>query len=426
MPSILLSYLAFIGMALPDSLLGIAWPSMCLSLGQPVGALGLLVPFGVGSSLLSSAVAGFLLPRAGTGRMLAAGTALSAVALVGFGLAPSFWVLIVAIVVSAAGFGAIDFGLNAHATHRLGARHINWLHASYGLGATAGPILFTAVIATGRSWRWSYLCVAAVQALLAVAFAGAARAWPTPAVHTAPAVPAAPAHTAAAGPATPAMPAAELAGAGSTLGATPTGADPDPSTPPAPRVGRSPWQALRLGALWHGAAVFALQTGVESTTTLWAYLFLTDGRGLPGRLAAGTISAYWAALCVARLVLGPLAERHGSRRILAAGVVGIVLGAALVALPAPTPVAVAGIVLIAVSAAPMFPLLTLTTAERVGRAYADRAIGVQVGASALGAATLPAAVGVLIGNFGALALGPALVALALANAATYATARRRA
>ena len=421
MSSILLSYLAFIGMALPDSLLGIAWPAMRLSLGQPVSALGLLVPFGVASSLLSSTVAGFVLPRAGTGRLLAVGTALSAVALVGFGLAPSFWVLIVAIVVSAAGFGAIDLGLNAHATHHLGARHINWLHASYGLGATAGPILFTAVIAAGRSWRWSYVCVAAVQALLAVAFAGTARTWPASAAQpeqTAPVEPALPATPA------PAAPASGLPSAGA-LGAGPAGAAPDPSDLPAPRAGRSPWRALRLGALWHGAAVFALQTGVESTTTLWAYLFLTDGRGLPGRVAAGTVSAYWAALCVARLVLGPLAERRGSHRVLAAGVLGIVFGAVLVALPAPAPVAVGGIVLIAVGAAPMFPLLTLTTTERLGPVYADRAIGVQVGASALGAATIPAAAGVLIGHLGALVLGPVLLVLAVVNATVYATARPR-
>jgi fucose permease len=192
-------------------------------------------------------------------------------------------------------------------------------------------------------------------------------------------------------------------------------------TEPTPTTGRSARHTLRLGAVWSGAAIFALQTGVESTTTLWAYLFLTEGRGLAAGPAAGTVSAYWATLCVGRLILGPLAEHYGSHRVMAVGVMGITAGAVLVVLPAPTAVAVAGFILIGLAAAPMFPLLTLTTRERVGAQHTDHAVGVQVAASSIGAVTFPAIVGVLIGQFGTRALGPSLLVLALTTAAAYAT-----
>lgn len=379
MPILLLAYLAFISMALPDGLLGVAWASMRLTFDEPVSALGLLLPFAVISSLLSSAAAGFVLARIGVGRLLAASTALSAAALVGYSLASAFWVIIAATTLLAAGSGAVDSGLNAYAARHFGARHINWMHASYGLGATVGPLLVTGMIGAGLSWRWAYASVAATQVLLAIAFAGTSRAWI----------------------------------------ARDTADRRVPST--SVRTDGSPWHTLRLAAVWRGASLFALQSGLEASTALWAFLFLTGGRGLAAAPAAATVSAYWAALCVGRLVLGPLAERYGSRPVLVVGVTGIGLGAVLVVLPAPAGVAVAGFVLIGLAAAPMFPLLTLTTRERVGATHADRAVGVQVAASSVAAATIPATIGVLIDHLGTLVLGPCLLALAAATAGVYAT-----
>jgi fucose permease len=383
MPLLLLAYLAFASIALPDGLLGVAWPSMRVSLGEPVSALGWLLPFGVVSSLLSSASTGFIVTRTGVGRLLAASTALSAVALVGYSLAPAFWMIIAATVLLAAGSGAIDSGLNTYAARHFNARYINWMHASYGLGATIGPLLVTATISAGLSWRWAYSSVAAVQAVIAVAFVRTSRAW-----------------------------------------ATNIASDRTLSTRKVATIGGSSRHILRVGAVWGGAGIFALQTGLESSTTLWAFLFLTDGRGLAAGPAALTVSAYWATLCIGRLVLGPVADRFGSRRVLTGGVTGITLSAVLVVLPAPTAVAVAGIILIGLSAAPMFPLLTLTTRERVGSEYADRAIGLQVAASSVGAATIPAIVGVVIGHFGTRAFGPCLLIVTLATSAAYVRSTR--
>ena len=149
MPPFSLACLAYLSVALPGSVLGLLWPSMRLSFHQPVAALGVLLVFGVAASALSSAASGRLLSPFGMGRILAFGTFVAGVALALEALAPSLWVLAGGIVVFGLGFGAIDAALNAYAARHFGARQINWMHASYGLGATIGPLLVTALLGTG-------------------------------------------------------------------------------------------------------------------------------------------------------------------------------------------------------------------------------------------------------------------------------------
>jgi MFS family permease len=388
MPSLLLACLAFLGISLPDGLLGIAWPSMRADLNVPVAALSLLLPVGVASFMLSSAATGALLARIGLGRLLAASIALCGLALFGQSVAPAFWVVVLTGAVLAAGNGAIDVGLNAHAARRFNARQITWMHAVYGFGAAAGPLLFAAMAGVDLSWRWTFGVVAAIQCALAVTFALTVRAWHEPA-------------SADAGAAAPDVAAAV------------------PAVAAAPR----PRRGLRVPAVvWPGAVMFLVLTGVESTTALWAFLFLTEGRGVAFGVAAGAASGYWAALLAGRLVLGPVADRVGTRPVLLAGLAGVAGGAALLLLPGP--LAVAGIVLIGLSVAPMYPLLTLTTRDRVGADLADRAIGVQAAASALGSATLPALVGLLIAPLGAGVIAPSVLVLAVVLAVAYRAAAR--
>jgi MFS family permease len=371
MPLLLLAYLAFLGISLPDGLLGVSWPSMSVSFGQPVGALGLVLPFAVVSSMLSSASTGVLLTRIGLGRILAGSIGLYALALLAQSLAPEFWIFIVATVVLAAGSGAIDAALNAFAARQFNARQITWLHAVYGLGAAAGPLLFVATAAAGLSWRWAFALVAALQAALTVVFVLTASLWPTP------------------------------------------------QLPRSSRQSAGLKTRLRVPAtVWYGLAVFALQAGVESGTALWAYLFLTDARAVPSGIAAAMVSGYWIALVLARVVLGPVAARTGARPVLVACLAGMGIGATLLLLPGFA--SVGGVVLLGLCVAPMFPLLTLTTPERVGAVWTDRAVGLQSAASAAGSATLPALIGLLIGPFGSWIIAPSLLVLVLLNTVVFA------
>ena len=400
MSSLLLSYLAFLGISLPDGLFGVAWPSMSRDLGVPLGALGLMLPLGVASSMLSSASTGVLLARIGLGRLLATSIAVTGVALLTQSVAPVFWVVVATGVLIAAGNGAIDAGLNANAARRFTARQITWMHAVYGFGAAVGPLLFAGMAGFGLSWRWTFAVVAAVQGLLAVLFAATARTWaPAP-------------------PSTGGQAVGGRAVGGQATGGQAVGGQAVDGRPGVDRGG------FRMPAVfWPGAALFAVQTGVESATALWAFVFLTGARGVSLGVAAATVSGYWAALLVGRLVLGPVADRTGARPVLLVGLAGMAGGAALLLVPS-AGAALAGIVLIGLSAAPMYPLLMLTTKDRVGADLADRAVGVQGAASALGSATMPALIGLLIGPLGAAVIAPCVLLLALATATAYRVATR--
>jgi len=178
-PALLLACVAYLSVALPGSTLGLLWPSIRLSLGQPVGALGILLIPGIAASVVSSAVTGRL--RVPVGPLVAGATLLIALALAAEALAPSMWVMAAGTVLFGVGFGALDTALNAHAARHFGARDINWMHASYGLGATLGPLLVTALLAAGRSWRQAYGVMALVLAALGGVLVLARRGWRAPA-----------------------------------------------------------------------------------------------------------------------------------------------------------------------------------------------------------------------------------------------------
>jgi fucose permease len=197
-----------------------------------------------------------------------------------------------------------------------------------------------------------------------------------------------------------------------------------PAAEPAPAKTRIA-VTLAIPAVWLSAAAFAVYVALEISAGLWAFLFLTDGRGISAAVAGICVSAYWASLFVGRVVQGFVVEHIGTTRILVGSLLGLLTGSALVAVPGPGWLAVAGLMIIGFAAAPVFPLLTLTTKDRVGAAHADRAIGLQIGASGLGGALIPAGVGVLIDRVGEQALGPSLVVLSLLLIILYAATRRR-
>jgi fucose permease len=377
-PAFRLSCLAYLGAALPAASLGLLWPSIRLSFHQPVGTLGLVLVFGITAEVASSAASGRLLARLGPGLVVAAGTLLVALALGAEAAAPSLWLFTAGAVVFGLGFGALDAALNAHAARRFGPRQVNWMHASYGLGACLGPLLVTALLAGGLSWRWVYGAMAIQQAGLALLLAATRRAWaPRP---------------------------------GCTPGKTgrngPRPAPADPAQTPVPS------RAVTLA----GLAFAAAEAGIESGASVWGYLFLTAGRGL-GRPAAGlAVAGYWATMFLGRAVLGPVAERLGAGRVLAAAAAAVPVGAAVMAAPGPAWVPVAGLLLLGLAAAPVFPLLTLATAARTGASAATRTVTLQVAASAVGSALVPAGLGLVIGAGGAGGagrLGPLLAGLGL-------------
>ena len=226
------------------------------------------------------------------------------------------------------GFGQPSAALNVYAAHHFN-RRMNWMHASYGLGATTGPLLVTLLLSDGLTGAGAYGTMAAILAVLGWVFVMTRRRWDTPSR-----------------PQTEQLPRTEEA----------------PSAPPAQGAHHRPRAAAVLSAL----TFTAVETGIESGAGIWGYIFLTAGRGLTHDAAGVAVSAYWAMMFVGRAVLGPVAERIGSTRVLGGAVVGVSVGAALMTVPGPVALAVIGMMTLGLAAAPIFPLFTLTTSQRVG------------------------------------------------------------
>lgn len=348
-----LAYLAFFSIALPDTMLGVVWPSMRLSFAQPTSAAGLVPPFGVAAGLISTTLAPYLVRRVGVGRLLAGGTSLSAAALAVSAASATFWQFLVSVVLLGLSAGAVDATLNAYAARRFGPRRINLLHASYGVGAVVSPLIVTAVVVSGASWRWAYVIVGCLQLVVAAVFTVTWRQWRD----------------------------------GPRL--SPTSASDDLSSPDRTRV----WTTASV----LGLLAVALQTGIESSIALWAYTYLTEGVGISPAIGGGLASGYWLTMIIGRVGFGALAERVGAWPVMAMAIGLLLTAAALVNLPGPAP-AMAAIVLFGLATAPMYPLLILTTAERTSDEVADRVVGLQAAASSLGAALIPLVVGLAMGR----------------------------
>jgi fucose permease len=377
-PPFPLSCLAYLGVALPGSTLGLLWPSMRMSIHEPVGALGVVLVVGAAASAVSSAATGRILRTMPPGPPLAIGAALVSMALALEAAAPALWLIAVGSAVFSVGFGAIDTALNVYAAAHFGPKAINWMHASYGLGATIGPLLVTALLAAGADWRAALASMAAVIGAIAVTAAVTRHRWNVPSA----------------------------------------------ASSASERAGLAPHRPAILPSV----LFTAVETGVESAAGIWGYGFLTSGRGLSPVAAGIMVSAYWAMMFLGRAVLGPVAQRAGAPRVLAIAVSVVPFGALLMALPLPGGFAVAGMLVLGLAAAPVFPLITLVTGRSGGDDSPDggapTAVGLQVAASAVGSAALPSGVGLAVGAFGAWAVGPSSLTLSLAMCAVYWAALR--
>jgi fucose permease len=161
-------------------------------------------------------------------------------------------------------------------------------------------------------------------------------------------------------------------------------------------------------------ALFFVYAGVEATAGQWAFTLLTEGRGMPARLAGAAVAIYWGSLTAGRIVFGLLDGRVSADAILRAATLACPLAAALLWLDVAPLVNVSALALLGFGCAPIFPLLISRTPPRLTEAHAPHAIGFQVAAAYLGIAGIPAATGVLARWRGLETIPPVIVVSAVA------------
>ncbi len=352
---IVLAYIAFIALGMPDGLLGVAWPTMRQGFGIPLDAMGALLVAATSGYMVSSFLSGRLISRFGVGQVLAASCALTGSILFGYTLVPS-WTFMVALGVGAGlGAGAIDAGLNTYVASHFGEGLMQWLHASYGVGVTLGPIIMTIALSTLNAWRPGYVTVALFQGALALSFVLTLPMW------------------------------------NREDDASVAAEQPKRLT----EYKTSLRETLRRPRVWLSIVMFLMYTGAEATLGVWAYTLLTESRGVEPAAAGLWTGSYWAMFTVGRALAGLYTKRVGLDTLLLISLAGALAGAVLLWL-APAPVFnLIAVALIGFSIAPVFPAFVSDTSRRVGARFAANTIGMQIAGAGLGAALVPGLAGIL-------------------------------
>ena len=161
-------YLSFISLGLPDSLLGSAWPSIYPQLNVPVSYAGIISMIIAGGTIISSLQSDRLTRLLGTGKVTAISVAMTALALFGFSISDSFIELCLWAIPYGLGAGSVDAALNNYVALHYESRHMNWLHCMWGVGASVGPYIMGYVMFRGGTWNGGYRCIAFLQVVLTV------------------------------------------------------------------------------------------------------------------------------------------------------------------------------------------------------------------------------------------------------------------
>jgi fucose permease len=366
----ILSFIAFISLGLPDGLLGVAWPSMRNTFSQPIDALGLLLVGSTIGYIFSSFMSGAVMDRLGVGLLLTLSCAATGIALIGFTIVP-YWPLIpLCGLVSGLGAGAIDAGLNSYIARHYDERLMQWLHASFGIGVTLGPLIMTAGLNLFLTWRIGYAVVGAAQLALAVCFFATAGIWEKIDTH-------------------------------------------DPADRKDETAKATLRESLTQTGVWLSLLLFFLYTGVELTLGHWTYTLLTESRGLSSDIAGLLTGSFWLMFTVGRFSAGLYSRRLSSPVMVNMGIMLAGLGALLLWADLGSTATLAAIVILGLAIAPIFPGLVSSTFHRVGKKHTQNTIGMQISAAGLGGAGLPALAGILARRAGIEAIPLFLIALIL-------------
>ena len=347
-------YLAFISLGLPDSLLGSAWPSMYPLLGVPVshaGILSMIISFG---TIVSSLNSDRLTRALGAGKVTAISVGMTAAALFGFSLSTQFWMLCLWAVPYGLGAGSVDAALNNYVALHYESRHMSWLHCMWGIGTMVSPMVMGRVLAGGGPWTAGYRYIALFQiALTAVLFLS--------------------------------LP----------LWQKRTGeAAEDGTAPQALSLG----QVFRLPGAKEVMLCFFCYCALETTAGLWASSYLTLTRGVAADTAASFASLFYIGITAGRAACGFLTLKLSDTQMIRLGQGVLAVGVAALLVPGPQLLALAGLVLVGVGCAPIYPSIIHATPDHFGADRSQAVIGIQMASAYVGNLVMPPLFGLLANN----------------------------
>ncbi len=342
---LIIIYIAFISLGLPDSLLGSAWPVMHMELGVPVSFAGIITMIVSGGTIISSLNSDKLIRRFGTGKVTAVSVFMTAFALLGFYAAPHFIWLCLFAVPMGLGAGSVDSALNNFVALHYKANHMNWLHCFWGIGATAGPLIMSMFLTESGGWNKGYLTISIIQICLVILLFITLPIW-------------------------------KFFEKGYVS---------------SQEKSQNAAISRLLGMKGAKAALlsFFCYCAVETTAGLWGGTFLVRHTGLSADTAAKWISFYYLGITAGRFLSGFLAMRTDNRTLIRAGQIICGLGGIFLLLPFSDYFQLAGFILIGLGCAPIYPGMLHETPKRFGKELSQAIMGIQMAFAYVGSTFIP-------------------------------------
>ena len=344
-------YLSFISLGLPDSMLGSAWPAMNVSLNAPLWGAGLVQMLISFCTIISSLNSAKLIRRFGTGKLTAISVATTALALLGFSLAKNYAFLLLMAVPLGLGAGAVDAGLNNYMALHCEAKHMSWLHCFWGVGTIIGPMILSAVLRVGGSWATGYRAVGLIQCAVSALLFATLGMWKHGNIQQ------------------------EEHGAKAL----------------------SVWEVLSLPGAKAGMVTFLCYCAVESTLGLWGATYISQVRGVDEATAASFGAMFYIGITVGRAISGFMAMKLLPKQMVRVGQALLALGCIFMMIPAGSTLSGIGLVVCGLGCAPIYPNIIQDTPVNYGTENSQAAIGVQMAFAYVGSTFLPSIFGALAG-----------------------------
>jgi len=354
---LIIIYLSFISLGLPDSLLGSAWPSMYGGLNVPLHYAGYISMIIAGGTVVSSIFSERIIRRLGTGIVTVLSVSMTAAALLGFSFSTIFVLLCLWAVPLGLGAGSVDAALNNYVALHYKAKHMSWLHCFWGIGASMGPIIMSFFLIHKNSWNSGYRAIGLIQCCLVAVLCITVSLW--------------------------------------GKNKSQTNNEKNESS-----------KRIKFKELFHTAGVkqiliaFFCYCSLESTTGLWGSSFLVIERNISPETAARWISLYYIGITFGRFISGFLTMKLNNRQMVRLGQGLIACGITALLLPVDRIFLLPGFFIIGLGCAPIFPSLLHETPVNFGSEKSQAIMGIQMASAYIGTTFMPPLFGRLTSYFG--------------------------
>lgn len=367
-------YLSFISLGLPDSLLGVAWPIMQPEIGASFGSAGIISMIIAGGTIVSSLVSGSIIQKLGTGQVTLISCLMTAGALLGFSVAPSLlWFAVLAVPLGL-GAGAVDSALNHYVASHYKAHHMSWLHSFWGVGAMLGPIIMSYHIADDNSWREGYWAVAMIQFGLVVVLFITLPLWKRVAER-------------------------QQASKSLSISSEAAHVEEKQRNDIKSKKSSAPQKhPIKIKGVKFTLVAFLFYCGVEATVGLWGASYLVGARNISAETAASWVSLYYGGITLGRFLSGFITMKVSNRHLILIGQLTALAGGIILLLPLPNVLTLTGFILIGLGLAPIFPGLLHETPARFGKEQSAKLMGYQMAAAYTGTTFLPPVFGLIASN----------------------------